>query len=222
MKHPPFHGIGKGTRHLFFISEHGEFFFIGFNRPAFINHPGGIANDHIPHSFVKKEFCTCCGRRPRAAYNNFMSLKFFPTTFKELISPASMTSAAPCWSSWKTGISSNARSRVSIWKQRGAPISSRFIPPKTGAMFFTILMISSVSLVSRHIGKASTPAKVLKVWLSFHHRQGSQTPQVSQSSTDVPSLITQQNCLWKYICKHHPCLNVSACIPAPHRACRKR
>ena len=38
----------------------------------------------------------------------------------------------PCWSSWKTGMSSASRSRSSISKQRGAEMSSRLMPPKTG------------------------------------------------------------------------------------------
>ncbi len=44
-------------------------------------------------------------------------------------SAASTTIAVPCWSSWKTGMSSISRSRASISKQRGAAMSSRLIPP---------------------------------------------------------------------------------------------
>ena len=42
------------------------------------------------------------------------------------------TIAVPCWSSWKTGMSSSSRSRSSISKQRGALMSSRLMPPKDG------------------------------------------------------------------------------------------
>ena len=50
----------------------------------------------------------------------------------------------------------------SISKHLGAEISSRLIPPNAGAMFTTVLMISSVSCVSRQIGTALTPPKDLK------------------------------------------------------------
>ena len=69
--------------------------------------------------------------------------------------------AVPCWSSWNTGMSSDSRSRSSISKHRGAAMSSRLMPPYTGAIASTIAMISSVSWVSRHTGQASTPAKDL-------------------------------------------------------------
>ena len=58
-------------------------------------------------------------------------------------------------------MSSISRNRRSISKQRGAEMSSRLIPPKTGAIALTIRMISSTSFVSRHSGKASTPANSL-------------------------------------------------------------
>ena len=45
----------------------------------------------------------------------------------------------------------------SISKHLGADISSRLIPPNAGAMLTTVLMISSVSWVSRQIGTALTP-----------------------------------------------------------------
>ena len=43
--------------------------------------------------------------------------------------------------------------RSSISKQRGAEMSSRFTPPKTGAMFLTVRTISSTSLVASARGK---------------------------------------------------------------------
>ena len=77
-------------------------------------------------------------------------------------SAASTTIAVPCWSSWKTGMSSSARSRRSISKQRGAEMSSRLMPPKVGAAAFTNAMISSTSFVSTQSGNASTSANSLK------------------------------------------------------------
>ena len=55
-----------------------------------------------------------------------------PTTRSALSSAASTTIAVPCWSSWKTGMSSSSRSRRSISKQRGAAMSSRLMPPNAG------------------------------------------------------------------------------------------
>ena len=72
------------------------------------------------------------------------------------------TTAVPCWSSWKTGMSSSLRSRASTSKQRGAEMSSRLTPPNAGAISFTVSMIFSGSFVSRQMGKASTPASSLK------------------------------------------------------------
>ena len=67
-------------------------------------------------------------RRPRPAGRARLA-----TTRAALRSAASTTIAVPCWSSWKTGMSSAARSRSSISKQRGAEMSSRLMPPKLGA-----------------------------------------------------------------------------------------
>ena len=69
--------------------------------------------------------------------------------------------AVPCWSSWKTGMSSRSSRRRSISKQRGAEISSRLMPPKPGAISWTARTISSGSCVSRQSGQASTPANSL-------------------------------------------------------------
>ena len=77
------------------------------------------------------------------------------------MSAASTTMAVPCWSSWNTGMSSSSRSRRSTSKHRGALMSSRLIPPKAGAITWTVRTISSVSWVSRHTGQASMPANRL-------------------------------------------------------------
>ena len=58
-------------------------------------------------------------------------------------------------------MSSRSRSRRSTSKQRGAPMSSRLMPPKAGAMICTVLTISSGSWVSRQTGQASMPANRL-------------------------------------------------------------
>ena len=98
---------------------------------------------------------------PAPEMTTLMSDILFPTTFNALIRPARTTIAVPCWSSWKTGmpISSNLSS---IMNARGAEMSSRLMPPKPGAIFLTIVMISSTFCVARTIGYASTPPNSLK------------------------------------------------------------
>ena len=76
--------------------------------------------------------------------------------------PARTTIAVPCWSSWNTGMLRASLRRSSISKHLGAEMSSRLIPPKAGAMLITVLMISSVSCVSRQIGTALTLPNSLK------------------------------------------------------------
>ena len=99
---------------------------------------------------------------PAPLTTTLQSSFFLPTTFKLLIIPASTTIAVPCWSSWKTGISSSFFSLSSISKQRGAEISSKLIPPKVGAIAFTAATISSGSWVERQMGNALTSPNSLK------------------------------------------------------------
>jgi Na+/glutamate symporter len=75
----------------------------------------------------------------------FTSDLSFLVTFNQFITQARVTIAVPCWSSWKTGISSSAFNLSSISKHRGAEMSSRFIQPKVGAIAFITDIISSVS-----------------------------------------------------------------------------
>jgi len=65
------------------------------------------------------------------------------------------------------------------------------IPPKTGAMFFIVFIISSVSCVSRTIGNAFKPAKFLKS-AHFHSITGraASGPIFQRPRTAEPSEIT--------------------------------
>ena len=76
------------------------------------------------------------------------------TSRRAFCSAASTTTAVPCWSSWKTGMSSDSRNRCSTSKQCGAAMSSRLIPPNPGAIRCTASTIASTSPVgtSRQIG----------------------------------------------------------------------
>ena len=114
-----------------------------------------------------------------------------PTTRSALSSAASTTIAVPCWSSWKTGISSSSRSRRSISKQRGAAMSSRFTPPNVGATIFTKWTISSTSWVFTHSGNASTPANSLKsIALPSITGIAACGPMSPSPSTALPSVTT--------------------------------
>jgi hypothetical protein len=116
---------------------------------------------------------------------------FLPVIFNPLIIQARVTIAVPCWSSCITGISSSAFNLSSISKHLGAEISSRFIQPKVGAIFFIVLIISSVFFVFKTIGKALIPANFLNN-THFHSITGSQASgPISQSpKTAVQSEIT--------------------------------
>ena len=69
--------------------------------------------------------------------------------------------AVPCWSSCITGISSSSFNRRSISNASGAFISSRLIPPKVGAIIFTVSINLSTSSVSTSISIPSMSAKIL-------------------------------------------------------------
>ena len=88
-------------------------------------------------------------------------------------------------------MSSSAFRRSSISKQRGAEMSSRLMPPNVGASALTIETISSGSLVSRQIGKASTPPNSLKsIALPSITGIAAAGPMSPRPSTADPSLTT--------------------------------
>ena len=108
-----------------------------------------------------------------------------------LVSAARTTIAVPCWSSWKTGMSRDSRSRFSISKQRGAAMSSRLMPPKPGAIISTALTISSVSWLARQIGQASMSAKRLNsAALPSITGIAAPGPMLPRPSTAEPSVTT--------------------------------
>ena len=114
-----------------------------------------------------------------------------PTTWSAFLRAATTTIAVPCWSSWKTGISSSSRSLASISKQRGAEMSSRLMPANPGAMALTVRTISSVSWVSRQIGNASMSAKRLKsAALPSITGKAASGPMLPRPRTAEPSVTT--------------------------------
>ena len=121
----------------------------------------------------------------------FTSSIFFPVSFKALIRPARVTTAVPCWSSWKIGISQTSFNLFSISKQRGAEMSSRFTPPKLPARRLTVFTISSTSFVLTQSGMASTSPNALN---STHFPSITGIPASGPMSpkprTAVPSVTT--------------------------------
>ena len=88
-------------------------------------------------------------------------------------------------------MSSSSTSRCSISKQRGEAMSSRLMPPKVGAISFTVWTISSGSFVARQIGKASTSANSLKsIALPSITGIAASGPMSPRPSTAVPSETT--------------------------------
>ena len=106
---------------------------------------------------------------PAPAITTRMSPMCLPTILRAFSRAARVTTAVPCWSSWNTGMSSRASRRSSISKQEGAAMSSRLMPPNTGAMRTTVSTMASTRSwsgmsagpTSRQMGKPSTPAKFL-------------------------------------------------------------
>ncbi len=128
---------------------------------------------------------------PRPTTSTRRSSSRLPTIFSELNSAAIVTTAVPCWSSWKTGMSTSSLRRSSISKQRGAEMSSRLIPPKVGATSLTTSTIWPGSRVSRQIGKASTSANSLNS-IAFPSITGiaASGPMSPRPSTALPSETT--------------------------------
>ena len=85
-----------------------------------------------------------------------------PASSQALSRAAPLMIAVPCWSSWKTGMSSASTSRFSTSKHSGALMSSRLIPPNVGAMRLTTSTSSSTSFASTSMSKTSMPANFLK------------------------------------------------------------
>ena len=99
---------------------------------------------------------------PAPHSTSLTSLSSRPVILQALIRPAAEMIAVPCWSSWKTGMSSSSCSSVSIRKHSGLLMSSRLMPPKVTPMFFTTVMTSSGSVAVTSISMESTSAKRLK------------------------------------------------------------
>ena len=123
----------------------------------------------------------------------WVSSGFLPVSLHALIRPARVTTAVPCWSSWKIGISQRSFNFFSISKQRGAEISSRLTPPKLPEISATVFTISSTSLLLMHNGNASTlPNALNSTHLPSITGIPASGPISPSPKTAVPSVTTRQ------------------------------
>ena len=86
---------------------------------------------------------------------------FFLANSKAFSKAAEEIIAVPCWSSCMMGIFNSSLSLLSISKASGALMSSKLIPPKVGAIAFTVWMNNSGSFASTSMSKTSISAKIL-------------------------------------------------------------
>ena len=108
-----------------------------------------------------------------------------PTTRSAFSRAARATTAVPCWSSWNTGMSSSSRRRSSTSKHTGAAMSSRLMPPKTGAMRCTVSTIGRSPARRRDVeaDREGVDAGELleQQRLALHHRQGGLRADVAEA-----------------------------------------
>ena len=124
---------------------------------------------------------------------------FLPVSLSAFLIPESTTTAVPCWSSWKTGISHFSFNFLSISKQRGAEISSRFMPPKLPAISETAFTNSSGSLLRTQRGNASTlPNSLKSTHLPSITGIPASGPISPRPKTALPSVITA-TILWRLV-----------------------
>ena len=84
-----------------------------------------------------------------------------PVSLQALRTAARTTTAVPCWSSWNTGMSSSSLEALLDLEAARRGDVLEVDAAEAGAISLTVRTISSVSVVSRQIGKASTPANSL-------------------------------------------------------------
>ena len=102
---------------------------------------------------------------PAPLTTTLASSSSLPTTRRAFSKPPRTRIAVPwCWLE-KTGTSAAFSRWSAMVKARGAEMSSRQIAPKVGERASPASTIALGSWVSRQSGKASTPAKVLKMTL---------------------------------------------------------
>ena len=138
----------------------------------------------------------------------FTSSSFLPTSFNALITPASVITAVPCWSSWKIGISRRFLfSFFSISKHLGAEISSRLIPPKDAEEAYCLNDLINIFTADAERNRVYTAKFFKEYTFTFHNRHTSFGP---ISPVQVPRFrLLQQQLYSSVLSDHNSCLHPS-------------
>ena len=107
------------------------------------------------------KFAQAKAAEPAPETTTFTFVMSFSAISKAFKNAAEEIIAVPCWSSCITGIFNSSTKRLSISKDSGALISSRLIPPKVGAIAFTVSTNLSISVASTSISKTSISENIL-------------------------------------------------------------
>ena len=119
---------------------------------------------------------------PAPLQTSLVVLMSRPVRSSALIRPAAAMIAVPCWSSWKTGMSSSSRSRCSMMKHSGALMSSRLMPPQLLPSSLTQLMISSGSSgIDLEVDRIDVGEALEQHRLAFHHRLGGKRAAIAEA-----------------------------------------
>ena len=121
----------------------------------------------------------------------------FTSSILRLVSSSAFRNAAPemiavpCWSSWKTGMSTLAISLSSISKQSGARMSSRLMPPNVGSSSLQtldhVLRVLASDLDVEHVDAGEA---LEQDGLALHHGLAGSGPMLPRPSTAVPLVTT--------------------------------
>ena len=159
-KSQPFIASAKliGSQSLAYLRCNSEIEGLSFvNKPLLLNMY--TFSGFIPKSTYKSAQAIAAEPAPETTI--LISSAFLSANSKALSKAAEEIIAVPCWSSCITGIFNSSTNRLSISKDSGALISSRLIPPKVGAIFFTVSINSSTFLVPISISNTSISENIL-------------------------------------------------------------
>ena len=157
----PFNASSKLLTFIFLVINS----FFSFDKLSLLMLIGPLLSNMIILSFLTPNATYILAHEIAAAPAPQITILIFLMSFfassRAFIRAAPEIIAVPCWSSCITGIFSSSTSLLSISKASGALISSKFIPPKVGAIFLTVCINWSISFVSTSISKTSISANIL-------------------------------------------------------------
>ena len=137
------------------------------------------------------KFAQAKAAEPAPETTTFILAMSFSAISKAFISAADEMIAVPCWSSCITGMFNSSTNLRSISNDSGAFMSSKLIPPKVGAIAFTVSTNLSISVASTSISKTSISENILnnKAFPSITGFEAS-GPISPSPKTAVPLVIT--------------------------------